>query len=328
VDEIVGIVGAYPHTEALLAAPFRLSSGEQVRLRPFGSVAGGAGAVFARQARHLRGFDFAISELPIVNYLSSREHGARHTALPVFLTRRFVHSLLVVDRDVVRGPRDLEGQRVGLLYFGHSDSTWLRAILAGRHGVDLSRVEWITETEEQVAGADLPDNVVHIPRTSLSEMLVHGEVVATMTGPVPAGTSAARPSIGPLWPEPGAADRDWYTASGIFPILHTLVVKDELLAAIPNLAQDLYAACQGAREDAVTAARAAGEPTPEARQRALSSGFPLGRFDTERPFLPEDPSPYGLEENRQALETLVGMARDLHIIETAPAVEGLFADVG
>jgi 4,5-dihydroxyphthalate decarboxylase len=326
VEEITGIVGAYPHTDALLAEPILLSSGEQVRLRPFGAIAGGAGAVFARQARHLRGYDFAIAELPIVNYLSSREHGAAHTALPVFLTRRFVQNLLIVDRDVVRGPRDLEGQRVGLLYYGHSDSTWLRGILAERYGVDLSRVEWITETEEQVA-VGLPDNVVHIPRTSVDEMLVNGEVVARITGPPAHSRTAARPSIGPLWPETESVEHDWYAASGIFPILHTLVVKDELLAARPNLAEELYRAFVGARHEAIAAARMSGEPSPEARQRALSSGFPLGSYDTGRPFLPDDPSPYGLEENRQALETLVRMARDLHIIEAAPAVEELFAGV-
>jgi len=325
VTEIAGVIGAYPHTDALLAGPVVLPGGERVRFSGFGSVPGGAGATFARQARQLEGFDFDFSELPVVNYLSSKEHGAAFTALPVFLTRRFVQNLLIVDRDVVGGPKDLEGRRVGLLYYGHSDSTWLRGILAERYGVDLSAITWVTETEEQVGRATLPPNVVHIPRTSIDEMLAAGEVVAKITGAPRPGDRAVASDVGPMWPDAEATDEEWYAASGIFPILHTLVVKDRLLEARPGLGAELYGALRRARDEAV-AAMAAGRPLPAADlARARGSGFPTSAgADPQRPYLDRDPIPYGLEANRRSLETLQRMAREMHVVEHSPALEDLF----
>lgn len=322
--ELVGVIGAYPHTDALFAEPFVLTGGERVVFRGFGSVAGGAGAVFARQARQLEGFDFDFSELPIVNYLSAKEHGAAFSALPVFLTRRFVQNMLVVDRDVVREPKDLEGRRVGLLYYGHSDSTWLRGILAERYGVDLSKITWVTETEEQVDKATLPTNVLHIPRTSIDQMLAAGEVVASITSP-PRSDSDVAGKLGRMWPDTEATDAAWYAASRILPILHTLVVKDRLLEAIPDLGPELYGAFRSARDDAL-AALEAGRPLPAGDlARARGSGFPTTTSsESPRPYLGRDPIPYGLEANRHSLETLQRMARAMHIVEESRPLEDLF----
>jgi 4,5-dihydroxyphthalate decarboxylase len=325
VTGIVAVVGAYPHTDALLAKPVVLTNGDSVTFNGFGSVAGGAGAAFARQARQLQGFDFDVSELPVVNYLSAKEHGAAFTALPVFLTRRFVQNMLIVDREAVRSPKDLEGRRVGLLYYGHSDSTWLRGILAERYGVDLSTIKWVTETEEQVDRAVLPPNVVHIPRTSIDEMLMSGEVAARITNAPRENDTAMAGNLGPMWPDTEATDAEWYAASGILPILHTLVVKSGLLEANPDLGPELYAAFRSARDEAVGAVEA-GNPLPvEDLARARGSGFPTtSSANSPRPYLPHDPIPYGLEANRHSLETLVRMAHEMHVMQASPPLEEVF----
>lgn len=323
--EIVGVVGAYPHTDALFARPIELSGGDVAVVRPLGSVPGGAGAAFARQARQIEGFDFDFSELPVVNYLSAREHGAALVALPVFLTRRFVQNLLIVDRDVVRTPKDLEGRRVGILYYGHSDGTWLRAILAERYGVDLSTITWITETEEQVAGVELPGNVVHIPRTSVDEMLAAGEVVARITSPAFDAAPAGGRNIGPLWPDADAADADWYAERRIVPLLHTLVVRTRLLGADAAFAHDLYGAFKQARDEAVAAVLAGRDVPAGDLRRAAGSGFPTTTGERRaRPYLDADPIPYGLEANRHALETLVQMAARMHVVAGGSPLDELF----
>ncbi|MBO0748132.1 MAG: hypothetical protein J2O47_07270 [Acidimicrobiaceae bacterium] len=323
--EIIGVVGAYPHTDALFSRAFAVSGGAQVVMKGLASVPGGAGAVFARQARQLEGFDFDFSELPIVNYLSAKEHGADFTALPVFLTRRFVQNMLIVDRAVVQSPKDLERRRVGLLYYGHSDSTWLRGILAERYGVDLSRITWVTETEEQIDKAVLPPNVVHIPRTSVDEMLAGGEVVAKITNPPRQDDPGIGGDVGPLWPDTEATDAEWYRASAVFPILHTLVVKNRLLETVPNLGADLYAAFRSARDEAIAAVES-GRPLPvEDLPRARGSGFPTTRSaDSPRPYLGRDPIPYGLDANRHSLETLLRIARALCVITESRSLEDLF----
>lgn len=317
--EIVGVVGAYPHTDALFAKPIELSSGDVAVVRPLGSVAGGAGAAFARQARQIDGFDFDFSELPVVNYLSAREHGAALTALPIFLTRRFVQNMLIVDRDVVRTPKDLEGRRVGLLYYGHSDGTWLRGILAEHYGVDVSAITWITETEEQVGRAVLPGNVVHIPRTSVAEMLAAGEVVARITTPAFEPAPAGGRNIGPLWPDVAATDAEWYAHSRIVPLLHTLVVKRAVLEADAAFGHDLYEAFKRSRDEAVAAALAGlALPEPDLR-RATGSGLPTTVAGAD-----PDPIPYGLEANRHALETLMRMASGMQVVAGGHPLDELF----
>lgn len=328
-DQIRAVVGRYPHTDRLFEKPTELSTGQQVVTRPHTDIAGGAGAAFARQVRELPGFDFDIAELPVVNYLSSKELGARYTALPVFLTRRFVQNMLIVNRDIVKEPTDLQGQRVGILYHGHTDSTWLRGILAERYGVNLSTIEWITATEEQVARAVLPDNVVHIPRTSIEEMLRNGEVVAEMTGPPRRLDRAGLGTpIGALWPDAAEVDRTWYEATGVFPILHTVVVKDDAIEAMPNLPREVYAAFLGAKNEALAALRPGGDLRSEDVGRALSSGFPTSVYpDPNRPYLDKDPIPYGLEPNRRSLEMLIRMARDMRVIDWSPRVDDIFCQV-
>lgn len=324
--DIVGVVGAYPHTDALFEKTFTLSSGEAVETRPYSFVAGGAAAVAARVVRELEGFDFDFAELPVVNYLSSKEHGAKYTALPVFFTRRFVQNMLIVNQDVINEPKDLEGKRVGMIYYGHSDSTWVRGILAEHYGVDLSKITWVTAAEEQVAKAVLPPNVVHIPRTSVDQMLVNGELAAQITNPVHVQNVAVGPQIGPMWPDTAKVDEEWYAATGHLPILHTLIVKNQLLEAIPNLGEELYAAFLATRDEAVAAVEAGRSVPEEDLRRAMSSGFPTTTHaNSPRPYLPADPIPYGVEANRENLETLIRMARNMHIIDWNPPLNSLFA---
>lgn len=327
-SRVNAVVGAYPHTDALFAKPIELSTGQQMVTRRYTDIAGGAAAVAARQVREIRGFDFDIAELPLVNYLSSKECGAKYTALPVFLTRRFVQNMLIVNREIVSKPADLEGKRVGLIYYGHTDSTWLRGILAEQYGVDLSAIEWITSAEEQVARAVLPDNVIHIPRTSIDDMLRNGEVVAQIIGPRHLDGSAFESHIGPLWANSDDVDREWFETTGVLPILHTVVVKDSLLEAVPNLAQEVYTAFVAAKDQALKAIQSGRSLGSDDMIRARSSGFPTGSYpDPSRPYLDADPIPYGIEPNRINLEMLIRMAREMHIMAWSPQAEDIFLAV-
>jgi ABC-type nitrate/sulfonate/bicarbonate transport system substrate-binding protein len=179
-DSLSVVIGRYPHTAEILAHPQRLADGLPLRTLTFDD-AGGALTVAARMLRAVPGFDFDVCEVPIVNYLSAREHGADLTAIPVFPTRRFVSETIMCNRAAnISHPKDLEGKYVGISYFGHTDVTWGRAILTEMYGVDLDAVTWVTSVEEQIEGVRLPRNVVRIPRAPLGEMLRSGEISAQM----------------------------------------------------------------------------------------------------------------------------------------------------
>ena len=88
--------------------------------------------------RMVRELEYDVCELAITTYLCAKEHGKPFTALPVFLVRGFHHGAILANTKLVRGPMDLEGQRVGVNR-GYTVTTgvWARGILAEEYGVDL-----------------------------------------------------------------------------------------------------------------------------------------------------------------------------------------------
>lgn len=262
--------------------------------------------------RMVRGLEFDVSEMAVTTYLCAKAHGVRFTALPVFLVRGFHHGAISVSRHGgVRSPRDLEGRRVGVNR-GYTVTTgvWARAILAEEHGVDLDRVTWVLSGDEHVASYQPPPNVVPIePGRSLEELLLQGDLAAVV------GAELDHPDVVPLLPDPDAAARAALLDRGLYPINHLVVVKDEVLEAHPDVAHALVEAFTEAKDRYV--------------QGVLRGGGPLTGADLlYRTVLEEtgtDPLPYGVEDNRQVLETLMTNAVHQHILAEALPLDSLFA---
>ncbi len=103
--------------------------------------------------RMVRGLEFDVSEMALTTYLVAKAHGARFTAVPVFLVRGFHHGAVFHDpASDVRSPKDLEGRRVGVSR-GYTVTTgvWARAVLQEEYGVDLDKVTWVLSGDEHVA---------------------------------------------------------------------------------------------------------------------------------------------------------------------------------
>ncbi len=104
--------------------------------------------------------EFDICEMPIVSYLVAKDRGVAITAIPAFVTRGFDHRRLVLSSTSgAREPKDLEGREVGVRYYGFTDGTWARAIMARTFGGDLDSITWVTAVPETVLSAELPSNV-------------------------------------------------------------------------------------------------------------------------------------------------------------------------
>ena len=135
-DRLHFLVGDYLVTRPLIESP-RLADGTVLEMHGF-AASGGARPAMARMIREMPGLDFDICELPLVNYISAKELGAKYTAIPVVICRRFQHDGIWGDaRQGIREPKDLAGKRVGLIYHGHSDLVWKRGIMSDLCGVDL-----------------------------------------------------------------------------------------------------------------------------------------------------------------------------------------------
>lgn len=263
--------------------------------------------------RMVRSLEFDICEMAMTTYISAREHGKRMTALPVFLVRAFHHGAIVHNtKSAIRTPKDLEGRRVGVNR-GYTVTTgvWARSVLQQQYGVDLRKITWVLSGDEHVAEFRPPSNVVPLEKgRRMADLVASGELAAAI------GVELDHPDVKPLVPNAKEAGLDALRSRGHYPINHCIVVKDELLEAHPELAQDVFDAFAEAKRVYVALLKngAIAKPTAmdEMHRRVMET---TGR----------DPLPYGVGPNRQALEELIQAALDQGIIARRPALEDLFA---
>jgi 4,5-dihydroxyphthalate decarboxylase len=263
--------------------------------------------------RMVRGLEFDISEMALTTYLAAREHGKRMTALPVFLVRAFHHGAIVVNtKSGIRTPKDLEGKRVGVSR-GYTVTTgvWARSVLQHEYGVDLGKVTWVLSGDEHVAEFRPPANVVPLePGRKMADLVISGELPAAVN------VDIDHPDVKPLIPDARQAGFEALKKHGHYPINHTVVVKDELLAAHPDLAADVFEAFAESKRRYVQKLKAGAIEKPAAMDEMHRRVMEItGR----------DPLPYGIEPNRGPLEELVRSAREQGILSRALPLEELFA---
>jgi len=263
--------------------------------------------------RMVRGLEFDISEMAITTYVCARAHGKRFTAIPVFVMRAFHHGAILYNpRSGIRGPKDLEGRRVGVNR-GYTVTTglWARSILQHEYNVDLDRITWVLSGDEHVAEYRPPPNVIPLGEgRKLEDMLVSGEIDAAIGVQV-----VESPDVRPLLPDAQEAGLESLRTSGLYPINHTVVVKDDLLAQRPDLAQDIFEAFAAAKRLYVE----------RLKSDRIDEPSPADRFFRRVMDITGDPLPYGIEPNRKVLEALVQRSVEQHIIPRPFKVDELFA---
>lgn len=263
--------------------------------------------------RMVRGTEFDICELALTTYICAKAHGKPFTALPIFLVRAFHHGAILVHKDSgIRHPKDLEGRRVGVSR-GYTVTTgvWARAVLQEEHGVDLGRITWVLSGDEHVAEYRPPANVVPLGAgTTLAAAVASGDLAAVI-----GLEKVDNPDIVPLIPNAREAGLHALRTRGHYPINHLIVVKDDLLAAHPRLAADVFDAFVQAKQDYLT--RLAGG--------AIEAPTDIDRLHQQVMAITGDPLPYGIAPNRQVLETLIGQAVGQGIIPARVTPESLFA---
>lgn len=262
--------------------------------------------------RMVRGLEFDISEMAITTYICAKAHGKRMTALPIFLVRAFHHGAILVNTQAgIRTPKDLEGKRVGVNR-GYTVTTgvWARSVLQDEYGVDLSKITWVLSGDEHVAEYQPPANVVPIEKgKKMSEMLISGELVAAI------GVDVDHADIMPLIPNALDAGLAALRTRGHYPINHLMVIKDDVLAANPGLAADVFNTFVESKRVYLQRLKAGQIEKPTAidtmHQRVIE--------------ITGDPLPYGIAPNRRVLEELIGHALTQGIITRPVSVDELFA---
>ncbi len=257
--------------------------------------------------RAFRSQDFDICELSMSSFtVRTAERDCPYVGVPAFVSRAFRHNSIYVRRDRIGSPADLKGRRVGLPEYQLTACVWARIILEDDHGVKPSDILWVRGGIENPGRAEkitieLPPGVRmdNAPEgTTITELLMCGDIDGFIAPRPPGPAARDDPRIGWLFPDPIAAGRDYFTRTGIFPIMHVTGVRRDLAqkhpwlpAAVLKAFSEAKAKCLAALED--TAATKVTLPFVEEQLRAA------------RAFMGEDFWSYGLSPNRKVLETFL-----------------------
>src|SRR6185295_18253684 len=211
--------------------------------------------------RMLRYREFDCSEMSLSSYVASLNAAEPpFIAIPAFPSRFFRHSsIFVCAQSGIRKPEDLKGKRVGVPEYQMTAPVWIRGILSDEHGVKVTDYEHFSGGEEEPGRIDklkieLPASIRlrAIPETqTLSQMLADGELDALVTARAPSTFQRRPHDVKRLFPDYVTVERDYYRRTKIFPIMHTVVIRRDVYAKHPWVAQSLYKAFTAAKARAL-----------------------------------------------------------------------------
>jgi 4,5-dihydroxyphthalate decarboxylase len=312
-------IGDYDRTRALVDGSVRPEGLELdvIHLDP--------GELFERVARHR---EFPVAEMSLSTYLNLLARGDDGlVGLPVYPSRSFRHNAIYVHRGAgIDRPENLRGKRVGTMQYQLTLNLWLRGILEADHGVRPSDLTWVFGGQDvpgtrERAPVDLPPDVVHEaapPGTTLGELLADGRIDALFAPHTPDVFAAGHPDVVRLWPDSRPVETEWYRRTGLFPIMHLVVVRRDVYEADRWVARSLFKAFCEAKARAMARLRFTG---------TLATMVPwlVADFEDAQALFGDRYWPYGVAANRAELETAVRWAAEQGITRRPVTVEELFA---
>ena len=207
------LIGDYPVTRQFRTRTERFE---------FAQFQGSVASAFKRVVRDL---EFDVAEMAIMTFLVAKAFGKPYRLLPFVVMARFQHPYLVSSEAL--SPKQLEGKRVGVRSYSVTTGAWIRGILAEDHGVDLSRIQWVTFEKAHVAEFKDPPNVQRAAAgKDISAMLLAGELDAAILGAIPTD-----PRLQPVIRDPEAAGRKWGEKHGAVQLNHLVGVKNTVSKA-------------------------------------------------------------------------------------------------
>ncbi|WP_329048430.1 4,5-dihydroxyphthalate decarboxylase [Amycolatopsis sp. NBC_01488] len=254
--------------------------------------------------RVISGHEFDVAELGLTFYLRSLEAGLPYVALPIFPNRVFRHSCVFVNtRSGITGPADLVDRTIGEFgTYGQDSGVWAKGILMDEYGFEPSRNRWVIGGLEHPSPPfgfvphPHPDDVSLAPADrALSDLLATGEIDALFSANVPQCVLDGAPDVARLFPDHEPLERDYHRRTGIFPIMHAVVIRRELVAHADEVYRMFSSAAASAADRYRRDRRLYQVPTMVPWMNALVERTEA-QFGT-------DWWPYGISANRVVLET-------------------------
>ena len=253
-----------------------------------------------------------------------------YALLPIFPLRLFRHKSVFIRTD--RGieiPQDLRGKTIATAGYSSTSLTWIRGIFQEEYGVAPEDMTWVVSTRDSSARdagrVSRNENVfpagVSISRgpdgKDESDLLEAGEVDAVFHAGEPKGYVQGHPKIGRLFPDYRTTERAYFAKTGIFPIMHAVAIRKDLVREDPLLVEAVFNAYSQSKQRAYDYM---------ARLAWLKDSLPwFGQeFDETRALMGDNYYSYGIEANRVPLETLFRYSHQQGLCSRNLTIEEIF----
>lgn len=270
--------------------------------------------------------DWEVSEMSMAKFVA-QVAGDRPDILgiPVFPSRVFRLSNIYINTDAgIKAPGDLKGKKIGTPEWAQTASVYTRGWLTDHVGVKLQDVDWHQAGANQPGriekvGLSLPKGVkvTPMPEKSLSEMLTTGEIDACFSAHAPDSFLRKHPKVRRLFPDYQKAEQEYYEKTKVFPIMHVIAIRKDVLDANPWVAGNLLTAFEKAKHRSL-----------ERTLEITASRFPVPWItdvaEKQMKLLGEDYFPYGIEPNRRTLEAFLRWCYEQGVAQRHLKPEDLF----
>lgn len=276
--------------------------------------------------RAMRSQDFDISELSFSSYLVKHSRGdCPYIAVPVFLSRAFRHTSIYVRKDRIKRPEDLKGCRIGVPEYQLTAIVWARAILQDDYGIRPSDVTWVrggidTPGRPEKVKLQLPADVrveAAPEGRTISEMLASGEIEGFIAPRPPSPAALRNQDVAWLLDDPTAEAKNYFSRTGVFPIMHVVGIRKTLAEAHPWLPGAVFKAFNQSKAYAL-------EQLSDTSATKVTMPFVEEMLKAARETLGEDYWSYGVQANRRTLDTFVRHHHGQGLSDRLVSVEEIF----
>lgn len=281
-----------------------------------------------RHYRFVQG-EFDVSEFSAATYLRTREQRFRFSALPIFFERGPRQRNIFVREDVIHDPTDLKNGTVGCQHYGATAVVWARGFLLDEYGLQTTDMNWYAFGREIHLGVELPVKVGRpdpLPswgedREPLAKLVSEGKIQAAIVagdmghlgifgGGILPRIMGQFPGIKPLFEDTEQIIR-WIQQKQIYPIMHLIALKQEILEQHPDLPSKIMAAFRAAKN------RSVNYMTPDL----------IASLEKEKEILGADPYAYELGEiEKRTIRALMRYQIEQGLMRKELPVESLFVE--
>jgi len=274
---------------------------------------------------------FEVTELGLIPYITRyiNDDFRGYSLIPVFISREFRHKNIYVHVDSgIERPEDLVGKRVGTPGYGMSSHTWIRGFLLDEYGVKADDLNWI-ETTKSSDGGKLNSGFANyffgddFPLTKgpegvdESELLLSGQCDALITAITPKAFMERDPRIRQLFPNVKETEKAYFKKTGMFPIMHVIAIRTDVLAENPWLAKAVFEMYSDAKDLAY-------KNLQSTTVNRTTLPWASQEFEDTRELMGENYWKYGVEANRKELESLMRYVFEQGLVKRQIDLEEIF----